>query len=189
MAFKLGMTVDVFMAYLLMLVSMTLALMHVHSGSAKANIHGCICSTTKQSTSIKLATLVGPFLRDLGFANVYMAWPSCFFYILLETNEEQKVTVNNNICLTEGTAWRNGMWLRLFHPNFHIGVCFLSMSSCTIEIQSVLSSSKIMIIIIIIIIIIITIITTTTKIIPVSHTMPSLQRVPSAIRNVKSQQT
>ena len=37
MAFKLGMTVDLGMAYMLMLVLMTLTLMQGHSGSVKAN--------------------------------------------------------------------------------------------------------------------------------------------------------
>ena len=35
--FNLGMTVNLYMAYMLMLVSMTLTLMQGHSGSAKAN--------------------------------------------------------------------------------------------------------------------------------------------------------
>ena len=35
--FKLGMTVDLYMAYMLMLVSMTLTLIQGHSGSAEEN--------------------------------------------------------------------------------------------------------------------------------------------------------
>ena len=40
MAFKLGMTVDLYMAYMLMLISMNLTLMQGHSGSAKAKTQG-----------------------------------------------------------------------------------------------------------------------------------------------------
>ena len=47
--------------YLLRLVSMTLTLMPGRSGSAKAKIQCGIISTTKQTTSIKLATTVGHF--------------------------------------------------------------------------------------------------------------------------------
>ena len=36
-----------------------------------------IISTTKQAISIKLATTVGHFLRDIDFENVDMAGPSC----------------------------------------------------------------------------------------------------------------
>ena len=36
-----------------------------------------IISTTKRAISIKLAITVGPFLRDLDFENMYMAWLSC----------------------------------------------------------------------------------------------------------------
>ena len=53
---------------MLMLVSMTLTLMQGHSGSAKAKIQ-------QKVISIKLVTMVGHFLRDLDFANVYMACP------------------------------------------------------------------------------------------------------------------
>ena len=51
MTSKLGMTVDLCMAYMLMLVSM-----QGHSGSAKAKTQ---CLTSKQATNIKLATTVG----------------------------------------------------------------------------------------------------------------------------------
>ena len=63
------------MAYLLMLISMTLTLMQGHSGLAKANIQCLIILTTKQATHIKLATKVGQFLCELDFENVYMGWP------------------------------------------------------------------------------------------------------------------
>ena len=62
------MTIDLFMAYALMLVWMTLTLMQGHSGSAKAKIQCWILSTTKQATRIKLAKTV-----DLFF----------FFYVIL----------------------------------------------------------------------------------------------------------
>ena len=55
---KLGMTVDVCMAYMVMLVWMTLIVMQGHSGSAKATIQCWIISTTKPATRIKLATTV-----------------------------------------------------------------------------------------------------------------------------------
>ena len=47
--------------------------MRGHSGSAKGRIQCLIILTTKQATSIKLATTVGHFVRDLDFANIYMA--------------------------------------------------------------------------------------------------------------------
>ena len=71
MAFTLGMTVDVYMTNMLMLVSM----MQGHSGSAKAKqsaLNYLDCVTTNQAPSIILATTVGHFLRDLDFENVYM---------------------------------------------------------------------------------------------------------------------
>ena len=62
------------LVYMLMLVSMTLTLMLGHIGSAKAKNQRLMLSATKQAISIKLATTVGHFLRDvdLDFANVYM---------------------------------------------------------------------------------------------------------------------
>ena len=57
--FKLGMTVDLWVPYMLMLVSITLTLMQGRSGSAMAKIQRWIISTTKQATSINLATTVG----------------------------------------------------------------------------------------------------------------------------------
>ena len=66
MASKLGMTVDLCMVYMLMLVSMTLTLIHRgHRGSAKTTIQCWIILTTKQATSIKLATTVGHFYMTL----------------------------------------------------------------------------------------------------------------------------
>ena len=47
------------MAYLLMLVSMIMTLMQGHSGSTKAKIQCLIISTTKQATTVNLATTVG----------------------------------------------------------------------------------------------------------------------------------
>ena len=75
--FKLGITVDLWMPYMLMLVSMTLTLLQGHSGSAKAKNQRCILLATEQAITIKLATTVSLiflfFLRDLDFANVSMA--------------------------------------------------------------------------------------------------------------------
>ena len=59
MTFKLGMAVDLCITYLLMLFSMTLTLIQDQSGSAKAKMQWLIISTTKQATSITLATTVG----------------------------------------------------------------------------------------------------------------------------------
>ena len=76
--FKLGMTIDLWMAYMLMAALMTLTLMQGHSGSGKAKNQLCMLSATEQTISIKLATRVGHFLRDLDFdfGYVYMACPS-----------------------------------------------------------------------------------------------------------------
>ena len=73
MAFKLGMTVDLCMAYMLMLVSMTLILMKGHSGSQRQKISIGIISTTKQAITVQLATMVGQFLSDLDYKKVYVA--------------------------------------------------------------------------------------------------------------------
>ena len=71
MVFKLGMTVELCMAYTLILVSMTMTLMQGHSGSAEAKQTSVELSRqlTKQAISIKLYTTVGPglFLHDLDF--------------------------------------------------------------------------------------------------------------------------
>ena len=47
-----------------------------------------ISATIKQATSIKLATKVGPVLRDLDIENIYMAWLSCisFEIYMLDSN-------------------------------------------------------------------------------------------------------
>ena len=68
-----GMTVDLGMPDMLMLVPVTLNWMQGYSGSAKANNSRGILSATKQAISIKLATTLGHFLCDHDFANVYMA--------------------------------------------------------------------------------------------------------------------
>ena len=72
MAFQLGMTVDLCMAYLLVLILMTLTLVQGHSGSANANKSALNYLENKQATSITLATTVGHYLRDLEFENVYI---------------------------------------------------------------------------------------------------------------------
>ena len=96
MAFKLGMTVDLCMAYnMLMLVLMTLTLMQGHSGSAEEQIQRATISTTKQVISINLATTVGyDFEHVYGltmfffFCSFCCCSPSCscswfFFFLLL----------------------------------------------------------------------------------------------------------
>ena len=79
------MPVDLWMSYMLMLVSMTLTLMHKgHSGSAKAKNQRCMLSVTKQAIIIKLATmsvcgiehvcLVGHFYMTLTLALQTFIW-------------------------------------------------------------------------------------------------------------------
>ena len=53
------MTVDLWMPYMLMLVSITLTLMQGHSGSAMAKNQRCMISATKQAISIKFGATVG----------------------------------------------------------------------------------------------------------------------------------
>ena len=80
LAFTLGMTVDLCMSYLLMLVSMTLTLMQGHSGSAKAKIQYWFILKTKQAKSIKLATTVGHFYVIMTLKTIiWLAWPACFY--------------------------------------------------------------------------------------------------------------
>ena len=84
------MTVDLFMAYLLMLVSMTLTLMQGHSGSTKANIQCWIISTAKQATSITLATTVGHCsFVDLDFENVGNGSTSSVFHFQLHGHPDK----------------------------------------------------------------------------------------------------
>ena len=97
MAFKLGMTVDWCMAYL---ISMTLTLMQGDSGSAKVKNQCWIISTTKQATSIE-ATAVGHVLPELYFENVYMACRTCCF---LQTPSDVQKTGG------ESDRRGNGMW-------------------------------------------------------------------------------
>ena len=76
MTFTFGMAVDLCIAHMLVLVSMTLYLMQGHSGPAKvANIQCRIISKTySKQHALHLLTKEGPFLlHDLDFANVYMA--------------------------------------------------------------------------------------------------------------------
>ena len=70
------MTVDLCMAYMLMLVSMSLTLMQGHSGSTKPKNQCWIILTTKQAVSIKLPT----FFMWKHFENIYMAWPALFCF-------------------------------------------------------------------------------------------------------------
>ena len=59
------MAVDLCMAYMFMLVSMTLTLMQGHSGLAKAKTQRWIISTSKQAIRIKLARTVSHFYVTL----------------------------------------------------------------------------------------------------------------------------
>ena len=78
MVSKLSMTVDLCIAYLLILILMTLTLMQGHSGSAHNEIWGLIISTTRQATRIKLAATVCHASRQIDFEIVYVAWLFCF---------------------------------------------------------------------------------------------------------------
>ena len=67
------MTVDLWMPYMPMLVSITLTLTQGHSGRQRQNISVECSATIKQAISIKLARTVGHFcLPHLDCANVYM---------------------------------------------------------------------------------------------------------------------
>ena len=73
------MTVDLWMTYMPMLVSMNVTLMQGHSGSANPKNHRCMISAT---ISIKLSTTVGHFYVTLTFANVYMVGHLVFRFLL-----------------------------------------------------------------------------------------------------------
>ena len=123
--FKLwhSMTVDLFMAYVLMLVSMTLTLMQGHNGSAKAKSKRWIISTIKQAIRIKLATTVCLFfLYDLDFENVYTPWPACILLVFWQRNTDLLYEVfllqsiySCNVCLvTHSSSLR---FLSVQHQN------------------------------------------------------------------------
>ena len=71
------MTVDLCMAHMLILASLTL--ISGHSGSAKQIIGGEL--SRQIAISIELVTTVGHFVRDFDFGNVYMACSSCFRFL------------------------------------------------------------------------------------------------------------
>ena len=77
------MTVDLSMPYyVLMLVWMTLTF-NVTVGHQRQKNQCLVLSEAKQALNIKLATTVCHFVRDLDFANVKMAWPSCSLILYL----------------------------------------------------------------------------------------------------------
>ena len=59
LTFKLGVTVDLWMPYMLMLVSVTLTQGHSRSAKVKKQKQTWMLSATKEAISIKLATKVG----------------------------------------------------------------------------------------------------------------------------------
>ena len=67
------------MAFMIMLLSMTLTLMQGHSGSVEENIQRWIISTTNPVISIELTTTVGQFVHDLDIENVYDGFTILFF--------------------------------------------------------------------------------------------------------------
>ena len=76
------MAVDLWMSCILMLDDLDLDARAQWVVKDKTNQRWML-SATKQTWSIKLAATVGLFFffffRSLDFANVYMAWPSCFY--------------------------------------------------------------------------------------------------------------
>ena len=131
MAFKLGMKVDLCMGYnvILMVVSMTLTLMHGHSGSADKQIQLWIISTTKQAIKSKLFATVGhdkfyislkssvPVVLNYGHtsaSDMHGVWSAfrtsfwCNFIITLACHLD--MTYNVPISLTVlPTKWRTGL--------------------------------------------------------------------------------
>ena len=86
------MTVHLSMAYLFMLVSITLTSMQGHSRSAKAKIQhlNYLEKPSKQQALILLDTTVVQFLGGLGIENVNMAGP-CYSML-----HDSKTTTNND---------------------------------------------------------------------------------------------
>ena len=84
MTFKLGTMVDLSMAYVLMLVSMTLTLMQGHNGLACDKNQRWFISTTIMHARLNCVS------HDLDFENSYMAWPSCPLF---------KVSYQHSYCL------------------------------------------------------------------------------------------
>ena len=81
-----GRHMDVQCMSMLVWVTLTLNLMQGHSGLAKAKNQRCMLSATKQVwISIKLATTVGHFLRDLNldFENMYIWLVQLVFVIVV----------------------------------------------------------------------------------------------------------
>ena len=79
---------------MLMLVSMTLTLMQGHSGSAKIKIQCWIISTSKQSTSIKLATTVGHFFTSPWLWKRLYGLTICFSLPLIMFSTQSIVSLN-----------------------------------------------------------------------------------------------
>ena len=79
MAFTLGMTVHLCMAQMLMLVLMTLTLMQGDYWVSKGK--NSVFNYLDSATSIKLATTVGHFVRDLDFENVLYGLITLFSFV------------------------------------------------------------------------------------------------------------
>ena len=61
----------------------------VTEGQQRHKISVELLRQVSKQKSIKLATTLGHFLRDLHFANVYMAWESCFD--LMKVSQKRKI--------------------------------------------------------------------------------------------------
>ena len=83
MAFKLGMTVDLCMAYMLMLVSMTLTLIQGHNGSTEENNIKAMAFKLRMTVDLYM-TYAHVRFDDLDFENVCKARPSCSFSLCCE---------------------------------------------------------------------------------------------------------
>ena len=84
------MTVDLWMAYSIMLVLMTLTLMKSHSGSAKANNQRCMLPASKQAISIKLATTVGHLYMTLTLLTYVLFGLTILGFFLLWSNQTKR---------------------------------------------------------------------------------------------------
>ena len=112
-----------------MLISMTLTLMQ---GRQKQKNQHWMISATNQEISIKLGTRVDHFLRDLDFANVYIAWSSCSVCSVRLVPEPRAAMATHHLCgATDCAAVLRDQcckYLALF-PSYHVWCYRLRSSS------------------------------------------------------------